>query len=50
VHVSIIFLTAKIKAHERVRDLNSELTEKNRELEKLHGLLREEHDLAEFVF
>ncbi|MFT7468839.1 MAG: CheY-like chemotaxis protein [Candidatus Pseudothioglobus sp.] len=48
--VNEVLLAAKIKAHERVRDLNSQLTEKNRELEKLHGLLREEHDLAEFVF
>lgn len=48
--VNEVLLTAKIKAHERVRDLNSELTQKNRELEKLHGLLRQEHDLAEFVF
>jgi CheY-like chemotaxis protein len=48
--VNEVLLTAKIKAHERVRDLNNELSEKNNELEKLHRLLRDEHDLAEFVF
>jgi len=43
-------LNAKIKAHERIRDLTHELSNKNIELEALHDLLRQEHDLAEYVF
>lgn len=43
-------LNAKIKAHERIRDLTHELSHKNNELEELHGVLRQEHDLAEYVF
>jgi len=43
-------LNAKIKAHERIRDLTHELSNKNNELEELHGVLRQEHDLAEYVF
>ncbi|MCB1645226.1 MAG: fused response regulator/phosphatase [Pseudomonadales bacterium] len=48
--VNETLLAAKIKAHERIRDLNAELTTKNQELEQLHKLLRQEHDLAEYVF
>lgn len=48
--VNEVLLQAKIKAHERIRDLNTELTQKNHELEALHKVLRQEHDLAEFVF
>jgi len=43
-------LNAKIKAHERIRDLTYELRSKNTELQKLHGVLRGEHNLAEYVF
>ena len=48
--VNEILLTAKIKAHERIRELNHELTKKNRELELLHSQLTQEYELAEYVF
>lgn len=48
--VNETLLNAKIKAHERIRDLNTELTNKNKELERYQALLRQEHELAEFVF
>ena len=48
--VNETLLTAKIKAHERIRDLTNELSNKNNELEELHSVLRQEHDLAEYVF
>jgi CheY-like chemotaxis protein len=48
--VNEILLKAKIKAHERIRELNSELTKKNQELERYQKLLDQEHELAEYVF
>ncbi|MBV1877073.1 MAG: fused response regulator/phosphatase [Pseudomonadales bacterium] len=48
--VNETLLTAKIKAHERIRELNSELSKKNEELEKLYNLFKQEHELAEYVF
>lgn len=48
--VNEILLNAKIKAHERIRDLNHELTRKNEELERYQSVLKQEHELAEYVF
>ncbi len=48
--VNEILLNAKIKAHERIRELNSELARKNEELTRYQGVLRQEHELAEYVF
>lgn len=48
--VNETLLNAKIKAHERIRELNSELTKKNQELERYQKLLKQEHELAEYVF
>lgn len=43
-------LHAKIKAHERIRELTHDLTRKNEELERYQKVLRQEHELAEYVF
>ncbi|MFN3238094.1 MAG: PP2C family protein-serine/threonine phosphatase [Pseudomonadales bacterium] len=43
-------LAAKLLAHERIRDLNCELTKKNAELERYQSVLKQEHELAEYVF
>ncbi|MFT5211571.1 MAG: hypothetical protein ACI9CE_003310 [Flavobacterium sp.] len=48
--VNEVLLNAKIKAHERIRELNHELNKKNDELLGLHGLLKEESELAEYVY
>jgi CheY-like chemotaxis protein len=48
--VNETLLSAKIKAHERIRDLNRELAQKNEELERYQSVLKQEHDLAEYVF
>ena len=48
--VNETLLNAKIKAHERIRELNIELSKKNQELERYQKLLKQEHELAEYVF
>lgn len=48
--VNEVLLNAKIKAHERIRELNSELARKNEELTRYQSVLRQEHELAEYVF
>lgn len=48
--VNEMLLMAKIKAHERIRELNQELSQKNEELEKYQKVLKQEHELAEYVF
>jgi CheY-like chemotaxis protein len=48
--VNETLLIAKLKAHERIRELNSELNKKNQELERYQKLLKQEHELAEYVF
>jgi CheY-like chemotaxis protein len=48
--VNEVLLTAKIKAHERIRELNSELNKKNQELERYKTIMEQEHELAEYVF
>jgi len=48
--VNEILLSAKIKAHERIRDLNLALNNQNNELERFHALLKQENELAEYVY
>ncbi|MFT7684898.1 MAG: CheY-like chemotaxis protein [Candidatus Azotimanducaceae bacterium] len=48
--VNEVLLNAKIKAHERIRELNNELSQKNDELLDLHGVLKQESELAEYVY
>lgn len=43
-------LTAKIKAHSRIKDLNEQLNRQNAELTRLHQLTIREHDIAKSVF
>lgn len=48
--VNEVLLRAKIKAHERIRELNSELNKKNKGLERYQKLLDQEHEHAAHVF
>ena len=48
--VNETLLMAMLKAHDRIRELNSELSKKNQELERYQKLLKQEHELAEYVF
>lgn len=48
--VNEVLLNAKITAHERIRELNIELSKKNQELERYQAVQKQEHELAEYVF
>ncbi|MCG8533695.1 MAG: fused response regulator/phosphatase [Pseudomonadales bacterium] len=43
-------LTAKIKAHSRIKDLNEQLNRQNVELTKMHQRTTREHEIAKSVF
>lgn len=43
-------LQAKIKAHARIKDLNEQISERNRQLTRMHQLTQREHEIAKTVF